>query len=162
MHANTQPFGKGGGWESFLSWPSRGSCHSWTCCLGSSAACCWTDCADQDHPTGKTHRLSQFTFRPSKDLYSSYFQSSEALMGKFHLKELFQENFGDSTLPSQPATTFHELWFHFYSRNLFHRPYYIFYTCIFWSFSATLCLFWGFFCFFSYNCFCIHLLCNQL
>lgn len=64
---HTQPFGGGGEWEAFLSWPSRGSCRSWTCCLGSSAACCWTDCADQHHPA-RTAQFSQSCFRQSKYL----------------------------------------------------------------------------------------------
>lgn len=54
---------RGGGRKAFLSLPSKGSCYSWTCCLGSSAACCWTDCADQDRPAGeKTQSAGSITF----------------------------------------------------------------------------------------------------
>lgn len=49
---HTQPLGWGARTDSPgvpFSWPSKGF-HNWTCCPGSSAACCWTGCADPDHP----------------------------------------------------------------------------------------------------------------
>lgn len=40
-----------------ISWPSRGSCRSSTCWLGSSAAGCWTDLAGLDPPEHTKARL---------------------------------------------------------------------------------------------------------
>lgn len=49
--------------EAFLSWPSRGSCRSWICCLEFSGACCWTDCAVQDHPKKNKKSIPSVIFK---------------------------------------------------------------------------------------------------